>query len=60
MAIDIEKIILNFRERFESGKLKKDDLENSFPKFEGEIENADNEAFNRFANTVLYKRILGL
>lgn len=57
---DIEKIIDEFCEIFNEGKLQKDDLPNSFVEFEGEIEKADDEAFERFRKTKIYSDIIAL
>lgn len=57
---DIEIILEDFKAEFNSGNLKKDKLPNSFPKFNGEIQQADDEAFERYRNSKLYRYIINL
>lgn len=56
---DRQSIIKDFESRLTSGKLKRDSLENSFVKFNGDIK-ADNEAFARFTKTAAYKAIIAM
>ncbi len=57
---DRQSIIKDFESRLTSGKLKRDSLENSFVKFNGDIVKADNEAFARFTKTAAYKAIIAM
>lgn len=58
--LDIPGIIEDFRSDFNSGNLKKDSLHNSFPKFQGEIQQADDDAFDRYRHTSIYNYIVEL